>query len=166
MIMITGFAGAAYIGPIEKVESSPSSQQTLMQPNGGEIYEGGIKIFILEPHSYRWTMYDGQPFEYAFLDFAWDTAISINYMDTLSRSIIWNGASEGYGDIQENNIMAIAAVYNAESHTAFSDPPYDNMYIAHYFDACAAADYQNSWPNQTTENFTHTVFVEEATATW
>jgi len=115
-------------------------------------------------------MSNGQPYHYAFLDFAYDSAIVLNEGDSLTRTMTWNGPASGYSGITENNIMAIAAVFNSEWHQGYSRPNDDGLnpypFDAYYVDACAAADAGNSWPNESNENFTHTVFVEEGTACW
>lgn len=62
--------------------------------------------------------------------------------------------------------MVMAAVYNSEGHTAYSYPPSSNPFTAHYVDAMAAANAGETGYNHVQTGFTHTVFTEEATATW
>jgi hypothetical protein len=132
--------------------------------NTGEIpYEGTLRIYIVEPIS-RWNNHDNEPYYYGFLDFAFNDAISMNYQETYTNSITWDGFTAGYGDIQENNIMVIATLFNPEIHIGYSYPPMKSPFEAHYVDACTAATPGKSGSNTVDEEFTHTVFVEEATA--
>jgi hypothetical protein len=89
----------------------------------------------------------------------------MEYQDTLIDTISWTGAG-----ITKDNIMAIAVVADiGTSYETYSDPPTndpENIFDAYYIDACAAADVTNSWPNTAAGDFTHTVFIDEGSATW
>ena len=63
--------------------------------------------------------------------------------------------------------MAIAVLFNEQGNPAYSDPP-DNEYpfTAYYVDASASASPGQVGSNETTETFTHSVFVEAALVTW
>lgn len=122
-------------------------------------YTGTIKIYIAEPVS-RWNMYDGEPYHYAFLDFAYNDEISIEYQDTIENTITWNG------DVSENNVIVIASIFNSKSYTEYAYPPLTNRFDAFYVDAAAGAKPGHTDYNKVTEEFTHTVFIEEGTATW
>jgi len=128
-------------------------------------YQGHLRIYVVEPES-RWDNYDDEPYHYGFLNFAFNDVISINYLDTFSETIIWNGGEVGYGDIQENNIMIIAAIFNPEIKQAYAEPPSKAAFESHYVDASAGATPGNAGSNIVNENFTHTVFAEEGTDTW
>lgn len=131
-------------------------------------YEGRIRIYIIEPMSLRWN-YNGSssPYHMAFIDNAFDSEVSMMLFDTLETSVIWTVPAE-YADgvFSEYNIMAMAAVYNSEAIQSYSHPPGGYPYFAYYCDAAAAADIVDTWPNRVTENFSHTVLIEEGTATW
>jgi len=122
-------------------------------------YTGRLRLYVVEPVS-RWDMYNGQPYHYGFLGFAYNGAISIDPADTYTNSITWNG------DITESNAMVMAVVFNSESHQGYANPPAGNPFTAYYTDATAAATPGNTGYNVVNEDFTHSVFVEEATATW
>jgi len=62
--------------------------------------------------------------------------------------------------------MVIAVISNSEQHQEYVTPPSDKPFKAYYTDATAAATPGNTGYNTVTTNFTHTVFVEEITATW
>jgi len=144
---------------IENNESNPSNIE------GSLPYQGHLKIYVVEPES-RWDNYDDEPYHYGFLNFAFNDAISIDYLDTFSETIIWDGNDFGYGDIQEDNIMVIATIFNPEIKKAYAEPPTKGAFETHYVDAAAGTTPGNKGSNIVNENFTHTVFVEEGTDTW
>jgi hypothetical protein len=126
-------------------------------------YKGYLRIYIVEPTS-RWNNYDGESYHFGFLDFAFNDLISIDYQNTYTDSIIWNGDQMGFGDITENNIMVMAAIFNQEIEEGFSNPPFGFEFEAHYIDAAAGVTPGNSESNTVSEGYTHTLFIEEATA--
>ncbi|ENO12227.1 hypothetical protein MBGDC06_00231 [Thermoplasmatales archaeon SCGC AB-539-C06] len=143
----------------EKNESYPSNIEESLP------YQGHLRIYVVEPES-RWDNYDNEPYHYGFLNFAFNDVISIDYLDTFSETIVWNGNEFDYGDIQENNIMVIATIFNPEIQKAYAEPPTQGAFESHYVDATAGATPGNTDSNIVNENFTHTVFVEEGTDTW
>lgn len=140
-------------------------QADITQQTNNSPYNGQLRVYIVEPQS-RWDNFDGDPYHYGFLDYAIDETLSINYLDTYTTEVTWNAQEAGYNNVKENNIIVIAAVFNPEINKAYAYPPSRNQFDAHYVDAAAGATPGNIGYNQVTENFTHTVFVEEATATW
>ena len=106
---------------------SQSFQQRTSNP-----YQGNLKIYIAEPVS-RWDMYDGEPYHYGFLDFAYDNEITIDYQDTLEDTIVWNG------DVSEDNVIVIASIFNSKSYTEYAYPPSTNRFDAYYVDASTGA---------------------------
>ena len=133
--------------------------------NSSSSYNGHLRIYIVEPAS-RWDNNDRDPYHYGFLDFAYNDVISIDYQDTFTQTINWDASQAGFSNINENNIMAIAAVFNPEINKGYADPPMGGKFDAHYVDAAAGAKPGESDSNTVNEDFTHTVFVEEGTATW
>lgn len=126
-------------------------------------YTGQLRIYIVEPES-RWDNYDGDPYYYGFLDFAVDETLSIEYQDTYTNQVTWDAADAGYSNVKENNVMVIASVFNPEVNKGYAYPPFKNPFDAHYVDATAGAKPGEAGSNIVNEDFTHTVFVEEATA--
>ncbi len=122
-------------------------------------YTGRLRVYVVEPVS-RWNMYNGQPYHFGFLGFAFNQDISIDPQDTYQNSITWTG------DVTESNAMVMAVVFNSEPHQGYAYPPSSNPFTAYYNDATAAATPGNTGYNTVNETFTHTVFAEEATATW
>ncbi|MEM4257904.1 MAG: hypothetical protein QXL17_01970 [Candidatus Thermoplasmatota archaeon] len=134
----------------------PSSQLTDSLP-----YTGRVRIYIVEPVS-RWKMANQEYYHFGFLGFAYNNQISINYGETFDQTITWDGDSL----VNENNIMVIAAVFNPERYPGYARPPSQNPFDAYYVDATAGARPGQTGYNRIQENFTHTVLVEESTATW
>jgi len=128
-------------------------------------YEGYLRVYIVEPVS-RWDNYDNEPYHYGFLDFAFNDTIVINYQETYSDTLIWGGGQAGFSDIEEDNIMAIASIFNPEINIGYADPPTRGKFETHFVDATAGVKPGETKSNIVNENFTHTVFVEEGTATW
>ncbi len=145
--------------------STGIGKQTSNNVNDSISYEGILRVYIVEPVS-RWDNYDGEPYHFGFLDFAFNDVLSIEYLDTYTNSITWNANQAGFGDIQEDNIIVMAALFSPEINKGYSNPPMNYPFEAHYVDAAAAATPGNSASNLVTEESTHTVFVEEATAEW
>jgi len=130
-----------------------------------QSYGGQLRVYIVEPTS-RWDNYDKDPYHFGFLDFAIDETLSINYLETYTTQVVWDASEAGYSNVKENNIMAIAAVFNHDSIEKYAYPPSKNPFDAHYVDAAAAAKPGETGENFRNETITHTVFCEEATATW
>ncbi len=128
-------------------------------------YNAHIRIFLVEPLS-RWLDYNFGNYHMGTIDIAYDTAITIDNQVSLDRTINWNGAALGFGDIQQNNIMAIAVIYSGDYTTKYSDPPLGSPFLAHFVDAAAAATPDSQWNNSTNGGFTHTVFAEIGTGSW
>ena len=123
-----------------------------------------LRIFIVEPIS-RWKDYDGSPYRFAFLDFAYDDLISLTYSKTKYINIEWDPKKAGYS-INPDNVMAIAAVFDLTPHVGYAYPPNRNPFNAYYVEACAAALPGEEGSNVRNEETTHTVLVEMGTATW
>ncbi|MDD4050445.1 MAG: hypothetical protein PHR28_00920 [candidate division Zixibacteria bacterium] len=129
-------------------------------------YDGTLRIHVIEPTS-RWEDYDYKKYENAFLSSLLDTAISVPYQGTVNITKVWNGSTFGFGDVTEGNIAVIAAIYEPEGHLAYSHPETNgNPYYAHYVDAAAKATPGHPGSDTTTANSTHTIYIEEASATW
>ncbi|MDD4050447.1 MAG: hypothetical protein PHR28_00930 [candidate division Zixibacteria bacterium] len=135
-------------------------------------YGGTVRVFVVEPTS-RWSDSEAKPYDFGFLSFAVVQPIVIPYGEKVDIQAIWNGNdfkynadSATFGDVTEDNIMVIAAIYNDDPVTAYSDPPSGYPFPAHYVDAAAAARPGETGYNQITPTSTHTVFIEEGSATY
>jgi hypothetical protein len=129
-------------------------------------YDGQLLVFLVEPVS-RWTDNWDDPFHFGFLDYSADSIISVSQDDTIDITADWYAPDHGFSSIDEHNIMAIAAVFNAEGHERYTKPSAGTYpFTAHFVDAAAGATPGNPGSNQTGSGFTHTVLVEDATAWW
>ncbi|MEE9443161.1 MAG: hypothetical protein V3V99_10910 [candidate division Zixibacteria bacterium] len=128
-------------------------------------YEGTLRVYIVEPIS-RWRDYNYTSYNYGFLGFAIFDTISMPYQSSLTDTIVWNGALRGYGDIFYANIKVVAAVFNDSGVFKNSDPQTGyGPFNAFYADAVTGA-----YPGQTgtdgpSGSYSHSVLVEEGTAT-
>jgi len=125
----------------------------------GSEYKGHLRIYIVEIES-RWDMENRVPYKYSFFDFAFDDVIRIPYLETYEDTIIWTG------DIEEDNIIILASVFNEEANKNYADPPIGRPFNAYYVDAAAGALFGETGYNVKNNEFTHTVFCEVGTATW
>ncbi|HHF56301.1 MAG TPA: hypothetical protein ENL42_05240 [Thermoplasmatales archaeon] len=110
-----------------------------VENTGNDKYDGTLRIYIVEPVS-RWKDNEGRPYHFGFLDYAINEEISLEANEEMRKEVIWDGGEKGY-EISKDNIMAIAAVFNKQGVTRYSDPPNNNRpFTAHFVDACTAAE--------------------------
>ncbi|KAA0015318.1 MAG: hypothetical protein FE041_00260 [Thermoplasmata archaeon] len=103
-----------------------------------DAYEGYLKIYVVEPVS-RWNDYEGKPYHFALIGYAINEEIYIEAGKEIKKHVIWNASKEDYV-VSNDNIMAIAVVFNVASNTGYSDPPYNNHpFTAYYVDVCVAS---------------------------
>ncbi len=87
--------------------------------NEDSAFSGRLRVYITEIVS-RYDDYDGNPYHFGFLSFAFNEQISISGNGQLDKSTKWNGSEHqdadgnGFGDINPSNVMIIAAVFNSE----------------------------------------------------
>jgi hypothetical protein len=117
-----------------------------VQNNETSNYNGHIRVYVTEiVSSMGWNYSDGHPYDFAFLDYAFNEDISIEAKTTWQDSTIWNGNTHidghghTFGSITPGNIMVIAAVFNATWHQGYAYPPNGNPFNAYYVDETAAA---------------------------
>lgn len=157
ILLVTSSITTMAMGTFDEINASnkiPYSENI-----DGAPYRGHLRVYVVEIIS-RWSDYSGEPYHFGFMDFAYDDSLEIDYLDTYTDSITWSG------DVEGDNIMVMAATFNPVAHQGFSNPPAGKPFEAHYVDAAAGATPGNTDYNTVTENFTHTVFIEEGTATW
>ncbi len=107
-----------------------------------DTYTGDLKVFISEIKSTRWKDYNGDPFHYAFLEYAIDQDISINSGENKEFSNIWNASKSKYSDVTPENLMIFAVVINSEKNQGYSRPPDKDPFDAYYSDAVEATRVQ------------------------
>ncbi len=113
-------------------------------------YTGRIRVYVTEiVSSMGWNDSWGNPYTFAFLDYAFNEDISVGGGKTWEGSTTWDGNlhNDGHGDdfggITLDNVMVIAAVFNSEWHQGYADPPSGCPFDAYYVDETAGA-----WINQ------------------
>jgi len=127
------------------------------------VYEGNLKVYMSEPTS-RFTDLGNVHYDYGFLNFAADLAVSISDGEVYSWETDWNAISDGdFAGVTPDNIVAQAVVSNATAHIQYSDPPTGNPFFAYYTDAAAEASVGVPGQNSTEGGSTHTVLIEEVT---
>lgn len=128
-------------------------------------YNGTLRVYVVEPIS-RWRDFGYTNYDYGFLGFATYDTISMSYQSSFTDTIIWSGAARGYGDIMEANIKVIAAVFNDSAVFKNSDPQ-DGLgpFNAYYADAVTGAYPGQVGVDASDGNYSHSVLVEEGTAT-
>jgi hypothetical protein len=125
-----------------------------------------LRVFIVEPLSSRYYNDQNPPgyYTHGFLDFAVNEELHI--LDEYSGSVIWDGDDKSFSDLEESNIMVIAALYNLDkAYDANSSLLGDRPFTAYFVDATVAANPGNPGSNSGSGSYTHTVLVEEVTAT-
>src|SRR4030042_3649079 len=85
----------------------------ITKQTNSNLYVGQLRVYIAEPKS-RWDNYDNDPYHYAFLDFAIDETLSIDYLQTYKTNTTWNAIDAGYKNVKQDNVIVIAAVFNPE----------------------------------------------------
>lgn len=111
-----------------------------MENNGDTNYGGNLKVYIAEINS-RWEDNAGRPYNFAFLDFAYDENITLTAGEEIYLTIAWIPEQEGYPDIDQydmNNIMVYAVLFNKTAHLEYANPPDKNPFNAYYVDAVSA----------------------------
>jgi hypothetical protein len=92
-----------------------------IQNNEGNQYDGHILAFITEIIS-RYNTDGGDPYNFGFLDFAFDKNISISSGGEYTDSIVWNGNDhedahgDNFGDIAKGNIQVTMIVYKNDEY--------------------------------------------------
>jgi hypothetical protein len=101
-------------------------------------YKGNLKVYITEIKS-QWSNWNGDPYHFAFLDYAIDENIEIQSNKNQTITKTWNPKNAGYPDTYKENLWVVATVFNQKSTKEYSDPP-ENKYQfnAYYADATTA----------------------------
>ena len=103
---------------------------------GDSTFNGYVRAYIVEKVS-RYNNYDGDPYHFGFLDYAFDQAVELEPHEKQSLSTIWTGGDHqdkngnDFSDIEYDNINVFVAFFNDEStssdkyslQSAFAIPP-------------------------------------------
>ena len=99
-------------------------------------FNGYVRAYIVEKIS-RYNNYDGDPYHFGFLDYAFDQTVELEPREKQSLSTIWTGGDHqdkngnDFSDIDYDNINVFVAFFNDEStasdkyslQSAFAIPP-------------------------------------------
>jgi hypothetical protein len=129
--------------------------------SSADIYLGRLRVYVVEPIS-RWDNAGGVPYHYAAIEIPLSQGLWLDKNEVETYVVEWDG-NPWYSDIQPDNIMMIAAVFNNDSYIRYSQPPDENPFSVHNADAAAAATPTQPGMNEARDGFTHTVFTEEVT---
>ncbi|UCD13127.1 MAG: hypothetical protein JSW60_06085 [Thermoplasmatales archaeon] len=96
-------------------------------------YTGRLKVYLTEIVSTKWQ--GDQPYSYAFIEFAIDKNIEISSDEntTVSKTI-------DSSNLDPENLMIFAVVFNSEKHVGYSLPPDKNAFDAYYADVVDATE--------------------------
>ena len=126
-------------------------------------YEGTLRVYVVEPNS-RWLDRYGGAYNFGFLDFAMITDLTL--VDSVWQgTTTWSAGAAGFSGVTENNVMAIAVLFSANGEQRDAAPPQGVYYTSYPVEAAAAATSGNPGSSLVSEGYTHTVFIEEGTAT-
>ena len=103
---------------------------------GNPTFNGFVRAYIVEKIS-RYDNYDGDPYHFGFLDYAFEQSVELNPHEELVLNTVWTGGdhqdSNGndFSDIDYENINIFVAFFNDEStssdkyslQSAFAIPP-------------------------------------------
>ena len=79
--------------------------------NEDQDYYGHLRAYIVEKVS-RWKDKSGKNYHFAFLDYAFDQDVVIKANSIWSKSRAWDGKAHGFGDISQDNVVVIAAIFD------------------------------------------------------
>ena len=113
----------------------------------------------VEPVS-RWQDSHGIAFRYGFLDWVSIAPISLSDATVWDTTVVWNAEESGFAHVTADNIMVIAAVFNANGEIRDSFYPNGYYFTAYPVDATAAATPGSPGANQSSEDCDHTVLIE------
>jgi hypothetical protein len=86
--------------------------------NENTSYTGHLHVYVTEIVS-RWNTYVSQPYHFAMVgNYALNMNVNVPAGDVSQYTTLWDGSKYGVGDIQKDNIMVIATVFDAATKYA------------------------------------------------
>lgn len=165
------WAGAALAADVDVIRQ-PRQFDPAVATDGATLneveradYLGTVRIYIVEPDS-RWWDYAAVYYKFGFLDWGLVEAITVPDNGVWRRDVLWDATAAGWSSVGETNIQATVAIFKSSGYTADAYPPNGYWFTAHDADASAAAAPGEIGRNTTDGGYTHTVFVEQGSATW
>ena len=97
-------------------------------------YTGTLKVYVTEIKSTKHRDYNGDPYDYCFVEYAVNEAVSIQGKSTktINKTLVIDD------DYNMTNIMLYAVVFGNEKHQGYAVPPSDNPFDAYYADTVDA----------------------------
>ena len=118
---------------------------TITVTNDGNLpYIGRIRSYVTEIES-RWNDYSGNPYHYAFLDYALNKFVILMPGKTKTLTGSFDGKADhggqSYSDITSDNIMVISALSEWIPHykVGYQSSEYTQRYFAKYVDQATSA---------------------------
>jgi hypothetical protein len=111
--------------PIEQVMSWSNSEMEIdveVINHETETYNGHLHVYVTEVNSTLWDDKWGNPYTFAFLDYAWNEDVTISDSGSWEDTIVWDGYDHqtGYGDYYQNitqdNIMLVASIFDEDNY--------------------------------------------------
>jgi glutaredoxin len=108
--------------------------------NENKLYIGKLRTYVNEIITTRWLNSQGEPYHYAFLDFAINEQLVLSRKTSKTFTTIWDGKINHSGltfdDIKEDNIMICSAIFHWIPHLRFGYVgfPYLQFFLSHYTD--------------------------------
>jgi len=118
------------VNPEINEEKTKIKTNVLVKNYEEKEYKGQLKIYLTERNS--WQYYGGEGiYHYAFIKYLLDEQIKIPAKDEKTTETTFE-----IGDLDPDNLMIIAVVFNSEPIKKYSNPPDEKSFDAYYADAC------------------------------
>ncbi len=147
--------------------TTPSTPEVQTQTGAKADYPGILRIYVMEPDSRYRHPNDNRAYHDGYLGWALNENIVVPDGGVYTTTATWNAVSEGMYFLNEGNAAA-TAVLSDDDYTmenAYPYPGYNYPYRVHNVEATARAEVGETGQN-VVDTYTHTTFLEEATAYW
>jgi hypothetical protein len=148
---------------LEPSNAPATPADVVMVQSPQDAYSGTLRLYIVERFS-RYPNSDGIPHDNGFLDFATVENFTINDGETWESNVTWDASP--FDGVIPSRMRAMAAIANQESFFGDADPPSGRGFTGNRVDAAASGSIGTPGYNETGTGFTHTIFIEEGSATW
>jgi len=101
-----------------------------------DTYNGHLRVYLTEINS-RWINSYGsepKPYHYAFIDYIIDEEVTIDSFESINLTEKNKFTDFAFSDLDPDNLMIVAAVFNSESIEKYSYPPDKNSFNAYFVD--------------------------------
>jgi thiol-disulfide isomerase/thioredoxin len=102
--------------------------------NEDSTYNGHVHVYVTEIKS-RWNTNSGQPYHCAMIgNYALNENVDITTGQTSTLSTTWDGNAYDFSDIEEDNILVVATIFNRNNNN--------------YVDETTAESFSGLWPEE------------------